>query len=674
MKSYTSAGLFLLALALRLLHLLEARHSPYFGDLYLDAEEYQTLANGLLSGQWGQAAADTYVHGILFPALWALVMFLGGGSMTMRLVQAVLGAATCVLLHRGARHVMPPHAALVCGLLAALYWPFILFGGQLLATTLVLFLVAALLALLLRPGATAPGRVLGAGVLLALLATTRANSLLLTLPVLWWLRRQTLLEEKRTFWRSGALLGAGLLLGLAPFVAHNWSTQGTPMPFEGAWSFYMGNNPDADGTPYARQGLDWQRLESVGYRHGWDATPAERGLVYLSEGMGFLVEEPGRAVGLLWRKLRLFWNAFEVPVSVDLAWYTHNTWLGRLLPGFGLLAPLAVLGMVANLRRWHGWGLAYGGVLAFLVSGLLFTVCARYRLPAVPFLILFAAGTVRLFAAALSSRGHRAARLGIGLGLGLAVAAAWVHTGVDAAAVDHLRPHWLQGSMHLRRGEVHEGVADLRAAAEDHPGDAEVRNSLAVALERLDRPSEAEAVYREALRLAPDHAKAWLNLGDLQRRQRRLVEAAESVRQALVVDPRPVTQYKGRVDLAQILLQTGHSEEAMAILLEALQVRDGRDLRYALASACHQLERFDEELDHLEQAVQLDPSFAPAWRNLGASHLGRGNLAAAERALMQAATLEPASPVVHRHLGALYQRTGRQKLAGEAFARARRLD
>jgi tetratricopeptide (TPR) repeat protein len=670
-KSYTSAGLFLLALVLRLLHLLEARHSPYFGDLYLDAEEYQTLANGLLSGQWGQAAADTYVHGILFPALWALVMFLGGGSMTMRLVQAILGAATCVLLYRGARHVMPSGAALGCGLLAAVYWPFILFGGQLLATTLVLFLVAALLALLLRPGVTAPSVVLGAGVLLALLATTRANSLLLALPVLWWLRRQAHVEEeKRTFWRSGALLGAGLLLGLAPFVAHNWSTQGTPMPFEGAWSFYMGNNPDADGTPYARQGLDWQRLESVGYRHGWDATPAVRGRTYLSEGVGFLVEEPGRTLGLLWRKLRLFWNAFEVPVSVDLAWFTHNTWLGRFLPGFGLLAPLAVLGMVANLRHWRSWGLAYGGVLAFLVSGLLFTVCARYRLPAVPFLILFAADTFRLFAGALRSPRQRAARLG----LGLAVATAWVHTGVDAAAVDHLRPHWLQGSMHLRRGEVDDGVADLRAAAEDHPEDADVRNSLAVALERLDRRSEAEAVYREALRLAPDHAKAWLNLGDLQRRQRRLVEAGEAVRQALAVDPRPVTQYKGRVDLAQILLQAGHPEEAMATLREALQIRDGHDLRYALAGACHQLERFDEELGHLEQAVQLDPSFAPAWRNLGSSHLKRGNLAAAERALMQAVTLEPTSPVVHRHLGALYQRMGRQKLAGEAFERARRLD
>ena len=64
-----SVTLFLLALVLRLLHLREARHSPYFGSLFLDAEEYQSLARGLLSGGWEQAAADTYVHGVPLRAI-----------------------------------------------------------------------------------------------------------------------------------------------------------------------------------------------------------------------------------------------------------------------------------------------------------------------------------------------------------------------------------------------------------------------------------------------------------------------------------------------------------------------------------------------------------------------------------------------------------------------------
>ena len=68
----------------------------------------------------------------------------------------------------------------------------------------------------------------------------------------------------------------GLAVGLAPVVVLNVATQGTPVPFEGAWSFYMGNNPEADGTPYVRQGIDWQRLEAVRYRHGVDAADERR--------------------------------------------------------------------------------------------------------------------------------------------------------------------------------------------------------------------------------------------------------------------------------------------------------------------------------------------------------------------------------------------------------------
>lgn len=664
-----SVAVFVLALALRLLLLHEARLAPYADSLVLDAEEYQMLARGLVSGDWAQASEDTYVHGMLYPALWAVVMLMGGTPWAMCFLQAVLGAATCVLLQRAALRLMPPATALACGLLAAVYWPFVLYSSQLMATTLVLLLTTALLALMLRPGAPSASGSLAAGLVLALLTSTRANTALLAPVVLWWLVR-TARTGGRSSWQVGALLAAGFVVGLTPFVAYNWSVQGTAVPFEGAWSFYMGNNPGADGTPYVRQGLGWQRMEALGFRDGWDATPAERGLVYLSEGLTFIIHEPGQTVALLWSKLRLFWNAFEVPVSVDLAWYNGNTWLGRLLPGFGLIGPLALVGMVAIRRRWQDWGLVYGGVLAFLVSGLLFTVCDRYRLPALPFLILFAGEALRLGAEVARGRARQRA---VHLGLGLAAAAVWVYTGVDAAAVDHLRPRWLQASIHLRDGRVDTAEFNLRAAVEADPGDADVRNSLGVTQERLGRFSQAEATYREAVRRAPDFALAWLNLSDLKRRQQRLHEAEEAARKALAADPRPVTQRKGRIALAEVLLQAGRPEDALKVLGEALEIRDGAELRLAMAGACYQLNRIDDEAGHLERVVELKPGSANGWRNLGAARMLLDDLAGAEQALTRAAALDPNSPAVHKHLGVLYQRTDRPDLAAQAFKQARRL-
>ncbi|TPW01878.1 MAG: hypothetical protein FD129_3284, partial [bacterium] len=59
--------------------------------------------------------------------------------------------------------------------------------------------------------------------------------------------------------------------------------------------------------------------------------------------------------------------------------------------------------------------------------------------------------------------------------------------------------------------------------------------NLANALARRGQASEAEAEYREALRLEPDNGLAWLYLGAVLRAQGRLDEAREVWRDGLRV-------------------------------------------------------------------------------------------------------------------------------------------
>ncbi len=665
-----AAGIFLLALALRLVLLAEAAASPYADTLVLDAEEYQHLARGLLDGTWSEATAETYVHGILYPILWAGVEWCGLGVTALLLLQALLGSLTCVLLYRGARHLLAPPAAIVCGVLASLYEPFLVFGAQPLATTLVIFLVAALFAWLSRPSAMSDRCLAGAGLLLALLGATRANALLL-LPVVAWVSVTRSQAEGRSPRRALLLLCTGLGIGMAPFVMHNIATQGTPLPFEGAWSLHMGNNPAADGTPYARQGIDWQRLESVGFRDGWQATPAQRGRIYLTEVVGFWTGQPLRAALLTYQKVRLFWNAFEVPVSVDLAWFDQHSLLGRILPAtFGLLAPLALLGMIVNRHRWRTWSLAYGGVLAFLVSGMLFTVCARYRLPAVPFLLLFAADALYRLATLLRAGDRRGL---LHHGAWLVAATVIVHTGVNPAHADHLRPAWLQGEILLQTNRLREAERAFLLALEAHPGDADIHNSLGATHERQGRLEEAEGNYRESLRLAPDHSRAGVNLARLLGRSGRYTEASAVVAAVLAVDPRPRMQHEARLCQGILQLQAGDPQAAYQNMHSALQIRDLAQARYNLANVCHQLGRVDEELEHLQRAVHLQPTFAAAHLNLGTLRMMRGEWAAAEGSLKQAVDLEPTLATAHAHLGILYQRTGRPELSRAALNLARRL-
>ncbi len=657
-------ALFLLALILRLAYLVEIRDTLYFDTLILDAEEYDYLAQALLEGDWWLATHRTYVHGPLYPALLALLKLSGAGLVVTRLFQAVLGAFSCVLLYAIARRFFPAPTPLLTGLIAVGYWPFILYNGELLATTPTIFIELLLVTQLVRcTDRPSYWSAAGAGALLGLLIETRSNTLLLVPVALWWLYHRT---------RARLLVPfcVGVCVVLAPFLVHNYLIQGTPLPFQGAWSFYMGNNPAADGTPYARQGIDWQRLEILPYQADMATSPADRGRFYLSEGLDFIVDQPLAYLHLLYRKFRLFWHAFEIPVSVDIHFYEAHSRLSYLnLFGFGIVAPLALVGLVWNWHRWRQCGLLYGFGLSYLISGLLFTVCARYRLPAVPFLMLFAAEALRQ--GVLSLKGHqwrRSAALALALGTALALG----HTGIDPAQVNHLRSAWLQGQVHMRNQAYARAEEAYLQALQVGP-DADVYSSLGAVYEAQKRPREAETAYRQALARASDHTRARLNLGNLLRKEQRFDEAESLLLEVLANDPRPTIRYESYYYLGYLHLDQRDYLRAYGSFTTAIEAEQRAEGFYALANACHHLGRQDEQIRHLRQTVDLDLEFAAAHRNLGALYLQRDEHSLAEEALRRALHLEPDVAIAHYNLGVLYMRTGRRELAQTAFETAEQL-
>jgi tetratricopeptide (TPR) repeat protein len=558
--------LFLLALALRLAYLFEVRDSPYFSTLVLDAEEYAFLAAAFAKGQWTAGVQSTYVHGPLYPLLLALFELGGAGHAAVRVFQALLGAASCALVCRVARSVFPSPVPLLAGLLAAGYWMFLFYAGELLSVTLAVFLEMLLLALVLRCASRpSPQSAAGAGLLLGLLAATHNTALLLAPAVGWGLWRGSRPHPQPR--RLLLAWGLGLALVLALFAARNLAAQGTPLPYQGAWSFYLGNNPQADGTPYARQGLDWQRLEVLPHRAGMAGSPAEKARFYLEASLGFIAGNPDRFLELLYRKFRLFWHAFEVPVSEDLAYYQARSRLrGLLVLDFGLLAPLALVGLAWGWRRRWEWALLAGVVASHLATGLLFTVCARYRLPALPLLLVFAAEGLRQ--CALCARPWQPRRAAA-LGLSLVAAFALVHTGVDPRKANPVRSAWLQGHVQMRNGQYQAAEQLFLRALAESGEDSDVYNSLGAARQRLGRQAEAEAAYLRALAIAPDHSRPRLNLGRLYLEQGRWAEAEAALEAALESDPRPGAQYEGNYHLGLVYRRTGREAEARAAFAAA---------------------------------------------------------------------------------------------------------
>lgn len=128
---------------------------------------------------------------------------------------------------------------------------------------------------------------------------------------------------------------------------------------------------------------------------------------FLAQGLQFWTAHPIQAIGLYLRKLWLYFHAAEIPRDTDLYEFRSGSRVLRALVGprrfwfpDGLLRPLALVGIASSVRERVrlAWPLLFVALQAAVVA--MFFVSARYRVPALPMLVLFAVvGAIAIFRA-----------------------------------------------------------------------------------------------------------------------------------------------------------------------------------------------------------------------------------------------------------------------------------
>ena len=112
-----------------------------------------------------------------------------------------------------------------------------------------------------------------------------------------------------------------------------------------------------------------------------------------------------------------------------------------------------------------------------------------------------------------------------------------------------------RGLAALKENRMEDALAELTEAKSEHPDDARIRNFLGIVLVRLGKNGEAASEYREAVRLDPQMADAYRNLGFLEWNEHRLEPAREALDRAVELSPNDTFAhyYLGRVLLDQQL-------------------------------------------------------------------------------------------------------------------------
>lgn len=141
------ALIFLIALAVRLIHVWQIRRSPFFDVLMGDANGYDLWAQRLAAGDW--IGSDVFYQAPLYPYFLGVVYAVFGRDLLIvRIVQAVIGSASCALLGMAGARFFSPRVGLIAGLGLALWAPAIFFDGLIQKSVLDLFLVCVALYLI----------------------------------------------------------------------------------------------------------------------------------------------------------------------------------------------------------------------------------------------------------------------------------------------------------------------------------------------------------------------------------------------------------------------------------------------------------------------------------------------------------------------------------------------
>ncbi len=187
-------------------------------------------------------------------------------------------------------------------------------------------------------------------------------------------------------------------------------------------------------------------------------------------------------------------------------------------------------------------------------------------------------------------------------------------------------------------GQVEKGLSLAQSELKNTPEDREVYIALAQIYSRLKRWPEAEAAITKADSLSskPDEKEYVLFVGgSIYERQKKYDKAEDMFRRVLASD----------------------ANNAVAL----------NYLGYMLADRGVRLE---EALGYIKKAVQLDPQNGAYLDSLGWAYFKLGNYVLAEENLRKAAERTNNDPTILDHLGDLYLKTDRLKLAAAYWERA----
>ena len=575
-------GIFLAVFGLRLLGLLRLTHSslliPTRGDMHF----YNDWAGQILHGQFSQPLAFYGLPGYAY-LLALLGRLFGENPFIPGLLQAALDAGTAVLIYQIFLTIFGPISApyrRLAAIFAAVGWAFFApaeaYSIVLMPTAWFVFVLWFVVWRLVRTN-IAP--TIAECFLLALLVgvtATAVATVLVLVPLMF--AASVFKNESRRCQRATvytAVLVLGLGMGTSPCWIHNYFVARDPVVLSAhsGINFWIGNNPEANGYPRFPPGLRagqaamlQDSIDQAEAAAGRSLKHADVSAYWSAKAKGFIAGHFVDWLRLIGLKMRNFWSAFQYD---DLSIVTILREQGVLVPGlyFGLIAALSIPGMVVACiaspkSRW-----VLAAVFLSMLALLPVFITERYRLVAVPGLLIFATfGLLTLWQKLASAEQRAVVPVYLSLLILSTAFVGWPQRDPSLWALDAYNAGWQA----LESNNLSLAEKKLALAHAYVPQNSETLFALGNLRLAQSNPEAAAAFYRAVLNLDPKHKGAFNNLGVIALDASEFDAAEKWFRSSESVDPRNA---KTHFLLAKVLLGKNDRQSARAEINAAVHLK-----------------------------------------------------------------------------------------------------
>ena len=257
-------------------------------------------------------------------------------------------------------------------------------------------------------------------------------------------------------------------------------------------------------------------------------------------------------------------------------------------------------------------------------------------------------------------------------------------TGRDQQAVETFRKMLELGDDSAKRGygqiidtyrdqkQFNQAVATAQEAVKAMPKETDMRLVLAGQLADNGKADEGIAMAKDQLKGGADDRDVYLAISQIYARLRRWPDAEQALDKASALSNKPEDKKADNFLHGSYLERQKKYEPAEEMFRKVLanDPRDAGALNYLGYMLADRGVRLEEAIQLIKRAVQEEPQNYAYLDSLGWAYFKLGNYELAEENLRKAMDRNSTDPTVHDHMGEVYAKTGRLKLAAAQWERA----